>query len=341
MLGALAGSRHSSAPERANDTRKRNSRWGDAPVLDKSGRSKIAVVTERDVDRIFSPLARYRYLPADYLHSLGGGSLDYLVNRLALLARKPNCYVARPQQQRANASANCRRLIYELSERGIRLMHERGYSAQRPRAPSNFAHELMTCQLMASFELGARDTGNRLITWSDILQSRNLPEETRRSPKPHQIPVMVTIDGAPISTHVIADGVPFGIGQSAGAETAYFFCPGIEADCGTEPIDTSDFQRSSLYKKFVLYLAIEAQGIFRSHFGFPNLYVPIITTNAARLASMKRLLERITRGAGSKSILFKSFPGFTSPEKPPAPSGHMLTGDWQRVGHPPFNFLTS
>ena len=27
--------------------------------------------------------------------------------------------------------------------------------------------------------------------------------------------------------------------------------------------------------------------------------------------------------------------------KPPPPSGRMLTEDWQRVGYPPFNFLTS
>ena len=53
------------------------------------------------------------------------------------------------------------------------------------------------------------------------------------------------------------------------------------------------------------------------------------------------LLERITDGAGSKSILFKTFPAFTSPGKPPALSGNMLTEDWQRVGHPPFNFLKS
>jgi hypothetical protein len=180
-----------------------------------------------------------------------------------------------------------------------------------------------------------------LITWSNILQSRDLPDQTRHSPKPYQIPVTVTIDGALISTHAIADGTPFGIGRSTNGQATYFFCPGVEADCGTEPIDASDFQRSSLYKKFVLYLAIEAQGIYRSHFGFPNLYVPIITTTAARLGSMMRLLERLTGGAGCKCILFKTFPGFTSPEKPPAPSGHMLTEDWQRVGHPSFNFLKS
>src|SRR5690242_817057 len=83
--------------------------------------------------------------PAYYLHALGGGSLDYLVNRLALLARKPNSYVVRPQQQRANASANCRRQIYELSEKGIRLLQERGLICERQRTSSNFAHELMTC----------------------------------------------------------------------------------------------------------------------------------------------------------------------------------------------------
>jgi len=324
-----------------DNTRRRTSRWCDAPITDKNGRSKIAVVTDRDFDRILLPLARYRYLPVDYLHALSGGSLEYLVNRLGLLARKPNSYVARPQQQRANASANCRRQIYELADRGIRLMHERGLNCQRTRTPSNFAHELMTCQLMASFELGGRETTNRLITWTDILQSRSLPDATRTLQKPLQIPVSVTIDGTSISTHVIADGTPFGIARVSFDEPAYFFCPGVEADCGTEPIDASDFQRSSLYKKFLFYLAIDAQGIYQSHFGFPNLYVPIITTNAARMSSMMRLLERITGGAGSKNILFKTFPAFTSPGKPPPPSGHMLTEDWQRVGHPPFNFLTS
>jgi hypothetical protein len=320
---------------------RRNSRWGDAPILDKAGTPKLAVITERDVDRIFLPLARYRYLPADYLQALGGGSLDYLVNRLALLARKPNGYVVRPQQQRANASANCRRQIYELSEKGVRLIHERGLMCERIRTPTHFAHELMTCQLMASFELGCRETENRLITWSDILQSQNLPDATCRSLKPHQIPVTVSNDGTPISTHVIADGVPFGISRSINGQTAYFFCPGFEADCGTEPIDASDFQRSSLFKKFVLYLEVEAQAIYRSHFGFPNLYVPIVTTNATRLSSMMQLLQRITKGAGSRNILFKTFPAFTAPGKPPAPSGHMLTEDWLRVGFPNFNFLSS
>src|SRR5437763_12439019 len=154
--------------------RKRNSRWGHAPILDRRGKPKLAAITARDIEGIFKPLTRYRYLPADYIHALAGGSLDYLIDRLNLLSREPNRYVARPHQQRANAGANHRRLIYELAEKGWRVMHERGLLYQRSRAPTNFAHELMTCELMASFELGARASAFRLITWPDILESQNL-----------------------------------------------------------------------------------------------------------------------------------------------------------------------
>ena len=290
---------------------------------------------------IFAVLARYRYLPADYIHALVGGNFKHLIHRLNVLSREPNLFVDRPQQQRANANANHRPLIYELDERGIRVLQERGFEYQRTRSPASFAHELMVCQIMASFELGARATDVRLITWHDILRSQRLPETTRRSPKPFHIPVTVTVDGQRLDTHVAADGHPFGVARSIDGRPAYYFCPGIEADCGTEPVDASDFARSSIYKKFVLYLAVEAQGIHRSHFGFPNFYVPVITTNETRARSMMDVLSRITGGTGSKIFLFKTFPAFTSFEKPRPPSGHMLTEDWQRVGHPPFNFLSS
>lgn len=286
------------------------------------------------------PLTRYRYLPVDYLHALGGGSLDYLVNRLNLLSRIPNLYVRRPLEQRANAAANYRPLVYELASRGWTRMQERGFERLHVRPPASFTHEVMTCQIMASFELGARTNGARLITWDDILQSENLPDATRQSPKPWNIPVTLAMGGERISTHVAADGSPFGIRRERDGRPSYFFCPGIEADCGTEPIDASDFARSSIYKKFALYLAIEAQGIHGSHFGFPNLYVPFVTTTKARMESMMALLERMTKGAGSKAILFTAFPTTISVEKP-QPSGRMLEDGWERVSHPSFNFLTS
>jgi len=286
-------------------------------------------------------LARYRYLPADYIHALAGGNFKHLIHRLNILSRAPNLFLNRPHQQRANANANCRPLIYELDERGANALHERGFEYRRNRVQGSFAHELMVAQIMASFELGARERNAHLITWDDILRSQALPETTRRSAKPFHIPITLTVDGQRLETHIAADGEPFGIGRTIDGQRGYFFCPGIEADCGTEPVDASDFARSSIHKKFVLYLAIEAQGIHRSHFGFPNFCVPVITTNEIRARSMMEVLKRITAGKGSRIFLFKTFPAFTSFEKPPQPSGRMLTEDWQRVGYPPFNFLTS
>ena len=84
----------------------------------------------------------------------------------------------------------------------------------------------MTCELMASVELGARDTGARLIAWSDILQSKSLPDATREAAKPYQIPVTVTIDGTVTETHVDADGEPFGIARSGSGQPCSSFVPG-------------------------------------------------------------------------------------------------------------------
>lgn len=328
-------------PMSTSSTKPRSSRWADTPILDRHGRPKIAALTEHDIEGVFRPLTRYRYLPADYLHAFAGGSLDYLINRLNVLTRPPNEYVVRPHQQRANAGANHRRLIYQLTNKGMDVMRHRGVMDLRTRSATNFAHALMTCLVSASFELGARETGANLIAWEDILASRSLPDSTRRSAKPWMIPVTTTIHGQQLDAHVAADGLPFGVARINDGRKYFFFCPGIEADCGTEPVDTADFARSSIYKKFVLYLAIEAQGIHQSHFGFPNFYVPFITTSRARLASMMATLSQINGSAGSKIILFKTFSAFTSFETPRPPSGHMLTEYWTRVGHPPFSFLSS
>lgn len=105
-------------------------------------------------------------------------------------------------------------------------------------------------------------------------------------------------------------------------------------------MQSSDFERSSIQKKFTQYLAIETLGIHRSHFGFPNLFVPFVTTTKARLHSMVRLLEHKTIGAGSKAILFATFPADRLAGNPPL-AANFLAQEWQRAGHPPFSFLTS
>lgn len=314
----------------------RNSRWSREPVIGSAGAPRTVYPTERDIE-IFKLLVRYRYLPSDHIHAFVGGNSKALLHRLNLLCRKPNLYLSRPHQQRQNAEANYRPLIYQLDERGSRVLRERGLPFLA-KSHHNFAHELMVAQITASIELGTKaNAGVRLITWPEILAHERTPVATRQSTTPTAIRVSYSQRGERRCDEINADARPFGLQRTIHGKTSYLFFPGIEADCASEPIDAGDTARSSIAKKLAAYMAIAEQGLHRSHFGFPNFFVPFITTSDARLRTMMDLLHRVTAGRGSKTLLFKSFPSFTSAEKPPAPSGHMLTEPWQRAGFPPFS----
>ena len=200
----------------------------------------------------------------------------------------------------------------------------------------NFAHELMVAQITASIELGTKENSSiRLITWPEILANENTPQATRDSPTPATIRVTYSLRGETRSDEITADARPFGLERTIDGRRSYLFFPGIEADCATEPLDAGDLDRSSIGKKLSAYSAIGDNAMYRSHFGFPNFFVPFVTTGSARMRSMMQLLDRLTGGRGSKMFLFKTFPNFTSPDKPPPANGHMLTAPWQRVGFPP------
>ena len=81
------------------EKKSRNSRWSRDPVRGPDGSAVAVYPTERDIE-IFKLLARYRYLPSDYIHAFVGGNPKALLHRLNLLSRKPNVYLARPPQQR-------------------------------------------------------------------------------------------------------------------------------------------------------------------------------------------------------------------------------------------------
>jgi hypothetical protein len=209
--------RFSSGMNAVIERRERNSRWSRDPTLNDHGRPVAAHITERDVE-ILKLLARYRYLPADDIHAFVGGSLKNVANRLNLLSRKPNLHINRPYQQRQNANNNYRRLIYELDDRGIAILRERGLPHLPKTYHRNFAHELMVCRITASIELGARQNrAVRLITWQEIMASEKTPLATRQSATPGSVPVSFAVHDARYSTTVTADARPFGLERNSAA----------------------------------------------------------------------------------------------------------------------------
>ena len=97
-------------------------------------------------------------------------------------------------------------------------------------------------------------------------------------------------------------------------------------------------ERVESLKRVEMEFGLHDLAVYRSHFGFPNFFVPFITNTTTRMHSMMRLLEKATDERGSKMFLFKVFPAFTASERPKA-DGHMLREVWQRVGHPPLSLI--
>jgi hypothetical protein len=316
--------------------KRRCSRWDRDPALDGNGRPRLALITERDVG-IFKLLARYRYLTIDDIHAFVGGNRKALSHHLNLLSRRPNLYLNRPGQQRRRADANHRPLIYELDDRAIGILRQEGVSAVPRTHHRNFVHEVMTSRIMASFELGALANPTlRIVSWSEIIASGKTPEAIRNSARPTHIPISFALGGREHQTEIAADGRPFAIEyRLPGQSPAHRFFPGIEADTGTEPIESSDVERSSICRKFAAYLAIEEAHTYRTHFGFPNLFVPFVTTTISRMNSMMNLLKKLTGGRGSMKILFTTFPALNSPEEAALSTHNMLKVSWQRVGCEP------
>jgi hypothetical protein len=312
---------------------KRLSRWSRDPERNDAGKPKAIQLTKRDIE-IFKLLVRFPYLPIDDIHAFVGGSLINLTRRLGLLSRRPNLYLNRPHQQRL-ADANYRRLIYELDERGRTTLADLGLLLSPKTCRRNFAHELMACRIMFSFELGARQcTHVRLIQWPEIVAK--LPPATLKQEQPNHIPTTITMHGEHHPITVVPDWKPFGIERKIEGKTFYCFFPGIEADTGTEPIEAGAY-RSDIHRKLLGYLEICKQRTYQSHFGFPpqGFFIAFITGSHSRMEHMMELLRKLTDGNGHPSFLFQTFPPLTSFEKPPPPSGRMLTEEWQRVGSSP------
>ncbi len=295
----------------------RNSRWDRKPVFADGAQPAVAHLTGRDIE-IFKCLARHQYLPSDYIHAFVRGDYKSLIHRLNLLSRKPNLYIHRPHQQREHAEANYRKLVYELDNRGAQELRDRDIRVSKKKDHRNFAHELMVCQITASIELGAiadpRNSGSSAgpRSW----------QATSSPTRPVGLLILSAFRLAIIAKYRTENQLL----SSASSKSTTFIFLVQESDCGTEPIDATDNDRSSIRRMFEDYLTIIEQRTYQTHFGANTFMVAIVTTNATRM----------NPGQSAKRFLFKHIPVFTS-SKPSAPAtGHILTDPWKRAGFPDF-----
>jgi hypothetical protein len=302
---------------------KKNSRWSRAP---RPSRGKLKL-TERDHE-LLKLLYRFRYLPSNDIHAWLGGNYDWTRKRLDQLYDEPYCFLGRPPQQRENANANYTHLIYELDTPGATVLRDLGMPKWEKVYHTNFIHELMVNRVMFSMHLGMRDASAKLISKQTILNDRP-------SHLPYTLNVKVKGQSKEVTGTIEADGEPFGIDYGG----RYFFAPGIEADCGTEPLEPKDYERSSIKKKFCAYLDIIEKGTHRKEWDVPTLYFPFFFPTLSRMESAMELLKDVTSKTPAlrRHFLFKVFPTLVTFGKQAPPTGHVFTEPFQRAEHKPFS----
>ena len=106
-----------------------------------------------------------------------------------------------------------------------------------------------------------------------------------------------------IITSVVADGA---FALSFSDETAAHFL--VEIDRGTMPVMRKGSTRTSIKRKFEIYLEAWRAGVFEQQFGVRQMRVLFITTSKERIETMLEAQKALTDGKGTGLFLFVDRP---------------------------------
>jgi hypothetical protein len=304
----------------------RRSRYDRKPVIGDTGKPVAAIITPRR-EKLLQFLLRNRYATHGDLLAYLGGDGDRLYYSLRVLRSANNSYIKLAEQTLRERNLT-QKDVYELDTAGIAYLSRKGENIVSRTYTRNFTHARLASHCTGSIDAGIEASQNaRLIPWNELLKSPSIPQKTRDG-ELAGIPIAyIAGDGEVFNKIVYADSKPFAIELTIDERRKVRFFPGVEADTGSEQITTANFLRTSIHSKFLAYQAIENDEAFKTHFGFPNFYVPFVTTDPTRL---KTILAELARMGGSKTLIFQV-------AREEAPAGYLFKEDWQRAGHSPIN----
>ena len=249
-------------------------------------------------------IARHRFLSNADLAVLDGGSAQNVTRIMGSLYDRG--LVERPKAQVSTwAAEGVQSLIYGLSNRGARLLHGRrdneDHSENNRRAGVFFVHHTAeTGSFFARLEVACdRDPDIELLTQQDIIA--DAPEATRKMRESLRIKTTPASgqENERLITSVIPDGA-FGL-AFADDTASYFF---VELDRGTMPVTRKGNSRTSMKRKFAIYLDAWRGGVFERQFGIPHARILTITTSKERIKTMIEAVKLLTDGKGSGLFLF-------------------------------------
>lgn len=285
-------------------------------------------LTGRDL-AIFELLERYRYLRSTYIHAFVGGiSETRFKERLGDLYHEGG-YIDRPKEQWQLAHSRYMPVVYEATDKARRVLSEYGsprggQDEAMARGHRQFAHTLMTCEVLASIELAAMaDPNLRFISAREILAKA--PERTRNSAYPFRIPCGLSSD----ATGVIPDAL-FGLEYLRDGQKSYRFFA-LEVDRATMPVTRKGRGQTSYLGKLLAYRDVLANETHKTHLGLPNLLVLTVTTSPQHKDNMITTFMGVT--GGSTAFLFKARKGAGRLGGLARPDMSVLYESWDRAGH--------
>ncbi len=280
---------------------------------------------------IFDLLTRYRYLRSTYIHAfVGGASETRFKERLGDLYHEGG-YLDRPKRQWDCVNARYMPLVYENTPRAIEVLHASGRVAEAihsKRSDRQFTHTLLTCEILASIELAARDhPGLRFISSSEILAKA--PQHAAEALNP----LALSVSAGRGRANLVVPDVLFGLEYDEGDRKSYRFFA-LEVDRGTMPVKRSRQGQTSYADKMEAYRRALASNAHKTYWGIPNLLVLTVTASSHR---MEHMLAALAGAApGSKIFLFKDLKSSGLLEGKGRPMKGMLDEPWERAALPPF-----
>jgi hypothetical protein len=171
------------------------------------------------------------------------------------------------------------------------------------KAPCQFQHAVMICEVLASIELACRtNDGLRFIPWSEIREKAHIPLPQIGGVRPDAL---------------------FGIAYRVGDRPLYRFLA-LEVDRGTMPILRSDGSQTSVAGKLAAYRNVMRQELHKTNLGVPNLMLLFVTTGASRANAIAQLP---CEAGAAPAVLVKAVE--FGDLKRPFPA--LLTAPWDRL----------
>ncbi|MFM9942165.1 MAG: replication-relaxation family protein [Hyphomicrobiaceae bacterium] len=265
-------------------------------------------LTEDDI-AIIRHVARHRFLRSTHLLRLmANRSAKKMVERLGQLYH--NQYLDRPRAQLDYYStAGSAPMVYALGNRGADVLAEmdgldRGQVdwtwKNRSTRRTFIEHTLLTADTMVAAECASIARPDVILIGAESIIA-NAPDMTRRSRNPFRLATRAHVNGQMIDLALVPDAV-FGLDFTIERRRKYFF---LEADRATMPIKRANLSQTSIYRKFLAYVAGGGStNAFGQHLGLGNFRVLMVTTSPERRDTMIAALKDATGGKGSRQFLF-------------------------------------